>query len=172
VVIRPIARHLYDGMELDWRHGYLARYGGPISVPGQHQPEGRRRRSHLVKHTDDSAVTLNIGINDDYDGRMVRFGEFRGELTTLTTADEDDDDNGAENDYQHERGKGILHSGRHFHSVTPVTRGERWVWILWTRSWSGDRSVTCPCCWLNNRDGNSSGKTKMKNQCICGPAWN
>jgi hypothetical protein len=172
VVIRPIARHLYDGMELDWRHGYLARYDRPMSVPGQHQPEGRRRRSRLVKHTDDSAVTLNIGINDDYDGGMVRFGEFRGDLPTLTTADEDDDDNGAENDYQHERGKGILHSGRHFHSVTPVTRGERWVWILWTRSWSGDRSVTCPCCWLNNRDGNSSGKTKMKNQCICGPAWN
>jgi 2OG-Fe(II) oxygenase superfamily len=162
VVIRPIARHLYGGLELDWRHGYLARYREPV-IQGQ--------RSRLVKHTDDSAVTLNIGLNEDYDGGAVRFGEFRGESPTAADADDDENDDG--NDYYHDVGKGILHSGRHFHAVTPVTRGERWVWILWSRAWHGDRSVTCPCCWLNNRGGNTFAANKNnKNQCICGPAWN
>lgn len=142
VLVRPIARHLYPGMELDWRHGYLARYR-----PGQ--------RSHLVKHTDDSELTLNIGISDAYEGGAVRFSEFRGEALLDSEYE----------DYEHDLGKGILHSGRHFHAVTPVTKGERWVWIMWTRSWLGERSAQCPCCWLNNR----SAKDRP---CICSKVWN
>lgn len=142
VLVRPIARHLYPGMDVDWRHGYLARYR-------PHQ------RSRLVKHTDDAELTLNIGINDSYEGGAVRFGEFRGEAPVGE----------GENDYQHDLGKGILHSGRHFHAVVPVTQGERWVWIMWTRSWSAERSTSCPCCWLNN-------KSPKDQPCICGQAWN
>lgn len=152
LIMRPLSRHLYKDTEckdeLDWRQGYVAGYS---NVPSA---SAGLTRDHLVAHTDDSEVTLNMCISDEFDGGELQFKGLRG------TSDE----NMLQGQYKHELGKALLHSGRHLHAVTRVTSGERYVLIMWGRSWKGIRSISCPCCWLNRRHDNSS--------CICGPVWN
>jgi hypothetical protein len=152
LIIKPISRHLFkesetSGGELDWRQGYVAAYSA--------SPSQTRPRQRLVPHTDDSEVTLNVCVGDDFSGGNLRFRDLRGATP------------GAGRDllgeYKPEIGRAIIHAGRHFHEVTEVTSGDRFAYIIWARSWSGVRAVTCPCCWLNRRTDSS---------CICGPRWN
>lgn len=150
LVLRPTSRQLYQDSEslledLDWRHGYIAGYS---ATPGAGKP-----RERLVTHTDDSEVTLNIGLGDVFEGGLLEFRGLRGtpeEGQLLGTV-------------QPEVGKAVVHAGRHFHDVTQVESGDRFAYIMWTRSWSGIRSETCPCCYLNRRQDTA---------CICGPRWN
>jgi hypothetical protein len=52
--------------------------------------------------------------------------------------------------YQPVLGMAIIHAGRHFHYVTPVTSGNRYtIYVIWARLWKGARAHSCPCCWLN-----------------------
>jgi hypothetical protein len=149
LVARPLSRHLYqasecEGGDLDWRHGYVTMYSPSPS-------DGRNNR--LIIHTDDSEVTLNIGLGDDtFQGGMVELWGLRGEY-----------DRNLLGDYQPIKGRVLIHAGRHFHQVTPVTNGERYALILWTRSLRGIRSQMCPCCWLNRR---------LDKSCTCGAKWN
>jgi hypothetical protein len=152
LILKPTSRHLFKesetlGGELDWRQGYIASYS---ASPSQTKP-----RQRLVPHTDDSEVTLNVCVGDDFSGGNLRFRDLRGATP------------GAGRDllgeYKPEIGRAIIHAGRHFHEVTEVTSGDRFAYIIWARSWSGVRAVTCPCCWLNRRTDNS---------CICGRRWN
>jgi hypothetical protein len=149
MVARPLSKHLYqasecDGGDLDWRHGYITIYSPSPS-------DGRNNR--LVIHTDDSEVTLNIGLGDDtFQGGLLEFWGLRGEY-----------DRNRLGEYQPTKGRVLLHAGRHFHQVTPVTYGERFALILWTRSLHGIRSQMCPCCWLNRR---------LDKSCTCGIRWN
>jgi hypothetical protein len=149
LVMRPISRHIYKETEakgdLDWRQGYIAAYSA--------SPSKAKPRQRLVSHTDDSEVTLNICIGDVFEGGLLAFRGLRG----------DSDAGALGGDYQPQIGRALLHAGRHLHEVTRVTSGERFAYIMWARSWSGTRSQTCACCWLNRREGNS---------CICGPRWN
>ena len=149
LVIRPISRHLFQdtelhGGELDYRHGYIAAYEGSPHAP----------RQRLVAHTDDSEVTLNVCIGDEFEGGDLQFRGLRGM-----------DHAGQEliGDFQPVLGTALLHAGRHFHEVTQVTSGERYAFIMWARSWSATRAQECPCCWLNRRQDTS---------CVCGPRWN
>jgi len=147
--MRPISRHLFQSTEtlddLDWRQGYVAGYSA-------HPAEGKPRNT-LVTHTDDSEVTLNICIGEDFEGgalefRGLRGGDHQGELVGT---------------YEPQLGKAVIHAGRQFHDVTQVTSGDRFALILWARSWQGARAQTCPCCWLNRRNGKD---------CICGASRN
>mmetsp|Transcript_21983 Transcript_21983/g.50737 ORF Transcript_21983/g.50737 Transcript_21983/m.50737 type:complete len:199 (+) Transcript_21983:71-667(+) len=149
LIVRPISKHLFQKTEsmdttLDWYHGYVASYYSPSSSSSSSS------KSRLNIHTDDSEVTLNLCLCNDFEGGNVRFHGLRG-------------DPESEEEYEPRMGMGLLHSGRHFHEVTNVTKGERFVYILWTRSWSGTRHKTCPCCWLNRRQDES---------CICDWKWN
>jgi hypothetical protein len=149
LIMRPMTRHLFQSTEslddLDWRQGYVAGYSA--------SPTDGKPRERLVTHTDDSEVTLNIGLGDGFEGGLLEFRGLRGT----------DHEGELVGTFQPEEGVALLHSGRHFHDVTQVTSGDRFAFIIWARSWKGVRSQTCPCCWLNRRQDNS---------CSCGPRWN
>ena len=151
LVIRPISRHLFAETEefddLDWRQGYIAGYSVNPSAPTA------TPRQRLVSHTDDSEVTLNIGLGEDFEGGALQFRGLRGT----------DQEGELVGEFKPQLGTALLHAGRHLHEVTPVTSGNRYAFIIWARSWKSLRANTCPCCWLNRRQGST---------CICGPRWN
>lgn len=153
LIVRPISRHLFMTSEtvqdLDWRQGYVAGFSA--------QPSNGKPRDSLVTHTDDSEVTMNICLGDEgFQGGLLEFRGLRG----TDRAGQD-----VVGTFQPEPGLALLHAGRHFHRVTSVTSGDRFVYIMWARSWRGIRSRTCPCCWLNRR-------SPRDDSCICGPRWN
>ena len=105
LVIRPVARHLFEQSEsmgeLDWRQGYIAAYSA--------HPNSDKPRQHLVTHTDDSEVTLNIGLGKEWDGGgNVEFRGLRGTKTEGQLIDV----------WEPLEGTAVLHAGRHFHNVT------------------------------------------------------
>lgn len=149
MIMRPISRHLFQTTEslgdLDWRQGYVAGYSA--------SPTEGKPRERLVTHTDDSEVTLNVGLGDEFEGGELEFRGIRGtksETDVLGT-------------FKPEPGLALLHPGRQFHDVSQVTSGDRFALIIWARSWKGSRAQTCPCCWLNRRQDKA---------CVCGPRWN
>jgi hypothetical protein len=148
LVMKPVARQLFllsEGLvsELDWRHGYIAAYS---ATPGTGKP-----RDRLVVHTDDSEVTMSMCLGDVFEGGLLQFHGLRGAPEELVGG------------YKPQIGVAVIHAGRHFHDVTPVTVGDRFIYVMWSRSWGGIRSEKCPCCWLNRRQGTD---------CICGTRWN
>jgi hypothetical protein len=158
--LHPMTTHLFAKSEqlkdtndsskqlLDWRHGYVAGYS---AVPTLSRGAPRQR---LVRHTDDSEVTLNCCLGGEYEGGHVQFYGLRGtdsEGQLLGTVERPN------------VGRALLHSGRHLHSVTDVTVGDRYALIIWSRSWSSLRAMTCPCCYLNRRQDRT---------CICARRWN
>ena len=151
LIIRPLSRHLYKDSEtideLDWRQGYVAGYS---AKPSSSDATPRQR---LVTHTDDSEVTLNLCIGDDFDGGALQFRGLRGS----------DEAGQLIGEFQPIQGTALIHAGRHFHEVTEVTNGNRYAYIIWARSWKGARRLSCPCCWLNRRQDDA---------CVCGHKWN
>lgn len=161
LIVKPISRHLFlqseTKKELDWRNGYVAGYSSNPTLIG-------KPRSKLVAHTDDSEVTMNICLSDadnnEFKGGLLEFYGLRGE-----SKNGGKDGGGMIDEYQPEIGKALLHAGRHFHAVSKVESGDRYVYVIWARSYKGSRAQTCPCCWLNRRVSSS-------NLCICGDKWN
>jgi hypothetical protein len=152
LIIRPLSKHLFHKTEswagLDWRQGYIAGYSADF------------QRTRLVPHTDDSEVTLNIGMGDeDFQGGDLIFWGLRGTKAEGRRS----------GDFHPEIGKAIMHAGRQLHEVSDVTDGNRFVFIIWARSWRGIRRVTCPCCWLHRRQKSIDDK---KATCIFSPRWN
>ena len=169
MVIQPISRHLFvrdtgDGT-LDWRQGYLAAYTTP------NETDQVRPRQGLTAHTDDSEVTLNLSLNG---------GAFRGGDLDMYGLRGTPEEGRYQDTYTPVAGRALLHAGRYLHSVTELTARDRFALIVWTRSWSGTRSNTCPCCWLQRRGGNDGrgGIDRKKKKpsdatsCICGAVWN
>jgi len=155
LIVRPISRQLYQEAEmggtngdLDWRHGYITAYSA--------DPDIEKPRQRLVPHTDDSEVTLNVCIGGNFEGGQLVFRGLRGTVRPGEVV----------GGYTPERGRALLHAGRQFHEVTEVTSGDRFALIMWTRSWGGIRSKTCPCCWMNRR------QEDRVSSCICGDRWN
>ena len=151
VILKPISSHLFQesemmGRDLDWRQGYIAAYSA--------SPSEAKPRQRLVPHTDDSEVTMNVCIGDDFTGGNLHFKGLRG--TPRGGID-------LVGEYKPQIGRAIVHAGRHFHEVSVVTAGDRFAYIMWSRSWNGVRASTCPCCWLNRRTDNN---------CACGKRWN
>ena len=160
LVVRPLSRHLFQKTEsmndLDWRQGYIVGYS--------HKPSEKDgiQRQRLVPHTDDSEVTLNIGMGDNFEGGDLAFWGLRnteGEGSFV-------------GDFHPIIGTALLHSGRHLHEVKHVTKGDRFAYIMWARSWKGVRSMTCPCCWLNRRQPSPTSDSSIRHTCICAPKWN
>mmetsp|Transcript_38688 Transcript_38688/g.84053 ORF Transcript_38688/g.84053 Transcript_38688/m.84053 type:complete len:216 (-) Transcript_38688:56-703(-) len=151
LVIRPLSQLLFTETEkfqgLDWRQGYIAGYSVNPSAPAA------TPRQRLVSHTDDSEVTLNIGLGDEFEGGALHFRGLRGT----------DEEGRLLGEFKPQLGTALLHAGRHLHEVTPVTSGDRYAFIIWARSWKSLRNTTCPCCWLNRKQGST---------CVCGPRWN
>jgi hypothetical protein len=156
LILKPISRHLYEtqecgGQDLDWRHGYVAGYSAQAAA------SKATPRNRLVPHTDDSEVTLNVCVGDDFEGGALSFSGLRGTANEGRVSGEDCDL------FQPRLGTALIHAGRHLHEVTTVTKGDRYALIVWARSWKGVRAHSCPCCWINRR---------TDQVCVCGPAWN
>jgi hypothetical protein len=146
---------------LDWRHGYVISYS---DAQGQH---GKRTR--LLKHTDDSELTLNICLGRTFKGGAITFGGKRGSTTSATLLRSQSAENGnsrsnpdtvAEAIVFPTPGRAVVHLGQHIHEVQPVLEGERHMLIMWCRS-SQYRAVCCPCCTINRRG----------DECVCSPQW-
>jgi predicted 2-oxoglutarate/Fe(II)-dependent dioxygenase YbiX len=103
--------------------------------------------------SDDSEVTLNISLNEGYEGGENVFHGLRGSVEAGAKSPETITGRDA--------GMAFLHLGQHLHGVTPVTAGERNALIMWCRS-SSYRSAVCPCCLTHRRE----------TKCIANPDWN
>ena len=155
-VINPVAQITFSDQinsgVLDWRHGYVVAYAS--SPETLHTEEMKVvSRSRLVAHTDDSELTLNVCLGREFQGGQVLLTGVRGCARREPDV------------YTPRRGWALLHIGRQFHEVSPVTSGQRFSLIVWARSYSSVRGRTCPCCWMNNRD-------PLRHTCICSAHWN
>jgi hypothetical protein len=155
-VINPIAQLVFSDQvnhgELDWRHGYIVSYAPPANDDKSNSMRALSR-SRLVAHTDDSELTLNVCLGREFEGGQVLFSGVRGGARREPDA------------YSPRIGWALMHIGREFHEVSPVTSGQRFSLIVWARSYSSVRARTCPCCWMNNRD-------PIRETCICSAHWN
>uniref|UniRef100_A0A0B6ZL00 Fe2OG dioxygenase domain-containing protein n=1 Tax=Arion vulgaris TaxID=1028688 RepID=A0A0B6ZL00_9EUPU len=89
----------------------------------------------LSLHYDNAEVTINIGLNSDYEGGDLQFGGIWGEEDTTQNMIV----------MSHEIGHGILHCARQLHSALPITSGQRYNLVIWMRS-SSIRNHMCPMC--------------------------
>lgn len=113
-----LAEHFsaFGGAALDHHHSYLVQYG-------------REFDEDLGFHVDDSEVTMNLCLGDDFSGaELVMLGE-RCDAHRQTPVEP-----GETFEIQHEPGALVLHSGCHRHRVDPIRRGVRRNLIAWLRS--------------------------------------
>ena len=117
--VAPLAElHFRDvgADSLDGEHGFLAEYGAEAD-------------DALGFHVDDSAVTLNLCLGDEWYGAELYFRGLRCDAHRQTATDPSEDF-----EIEHEIGQAILHAGRHRHGVHPLRRGRRRNLILWMQS--------------------------------------
>lgn len=132
-LVAPLGRTLFapqGGADLTAEHGFLAEYGNDAD-------------ESLGYHVDDSVVTLNVCLGEEFSGtelyfRGVRCDEHRQAPWSPSEAFE----------LEHEPGQAILHAGRHRHGVHPLRRGRRRNLILWCQGETGRRlAAACgPWC--------------------------
>lgn len=148
-VVKPVSKMLLN-QELDWRHSYVIGYNQEVQT-------GPARLKKLNPHTDDSEITINVGLGLSFTG---------GELVLFDQRVEHDENNSRPSlVLKPELGVAILHIGRYIHEVKEVISGTRLAWIMWCRDREGLRQETCACCWMNQRDD-------QKEKCVCGAYWN
>jgi len=145
IVLQPVTRAAYPnetvgGTPLDYRHSFLAGYShpgaamsrdransatalsssSPLSSPSP--PPSLATKSALIRHTDNSEVTLNVGLGiEGFGGGEVVFGHVRGEESAKITVK----NSPARSDYLKDTdvvvkpsvGRGLIHLGRHSHEV-------------------------------------------------------
>eukprot|EP01006_Ploeotia_vitrea_P025227 TRINITY_DN58082_c0_g1_i1.p1 TRINITY_DN58082_c0_g1~~TRINITY_DN58082_c0_g1_i1.p1 ORF type:complete len:360 (+),score=44.13 TRINITY_DN58082_c0_g1_i1:105-1184(+) len=137
-----------EGAKLNWRHGYI------IGYADKGDSRGVIAKSGLIPHTDDSEVTLNIGLGNVFTGGELALWGVRG------TPQEPH----VQATHKFQVGQAVVHLGRQIHEVRDITSGERYQLIMWTRCFPL-RSHVCPCCWMNRRHYKHA-------DCVCGPGWN
>ncbi|CAH2053408.1 unnamed protein product [Thlaspi arvense] len=103
------------GATLDSHHGFVVEYG-------------KDRDVDLGFHVDDSEVTLNVCLGNQFVGGELFFRGTRCEkhVNTATKSDEIFD-------YCHIPGQAVLHRGRHRHGARATTAGHRVNMLLWCR---------------------------------------
>lgn len=75
-------------------------------------------------HTDDSEVTLNVNLCDDFEGASLTFCGRFGARDRRTL----------QKQYEHVRGRAVIHLGMHTHGAKDLESGERVNLIVWARS--------------------------------------
>ncbi|CBI26951.3 hypothetical protein AAG906_031821 [Vitis piasezkii] len=117
--IRPLSRVFFPdfgGSTLDSHHGFVVEYG-------------MDRDLDLGFHVDDSEVSLNVCLGQQFSGGELFFRGIRCDKHVNTEAR-------AEEilDYYHVPGHAVLHCGRHRHGARATTSGHRMNLLLWCRS--------------------------------------
>lgn len=113
-----IAAHFpqQGGGDIDHHHSYLVEYG-------------RELDEDLGFHVDDSEVTLNLCLGEDFSGAELLLLGARCDVHRQTPVSE------AEViEIEHQPGQAVLHAGRQRHRVDPIRRGVRRNLIAWLRS--------------------------------------
>lgn len=113
-----LAEHFraFGGADLDHHHSYLVQYGRGLD-------------EDLGFHVDDSEVTMNLCLGDDFSGaELIMLGERCDAHRQTPVAP------GETFEIQHEPGVLVIHSGCHRHRVDPIRRGVRRNLIGWLRS--------------------------------------
>mmetsp|Transcript_8953 Transcript_8953/g.22406 ORF Transcript_8953/g.22406 Transcript_8953/m.22406 type:complete len:402 (-) Transcript_8953:23-1228(-) len=110
---QAISTHNWGGSTLDHHHTFVVRYS----------PEEDRS---LDMHVDDCDVTFNVGLtsSENCGGSDLAFCGMRGSAghrRHLVT-------------YRHERGRCVVHSGKHRHGALNIERGDRSSLIMWASS--------------------------------------
>jgi len=134
-VLQPVTRAAYPsetmgGALLDYRHSFLAGYAptgagsmATSSALPSRPPPSLATKSALIRHTDNSEVTLNVGLGlEGFGGGEVVFGRVLGEESARATAKKgsarsDDVDDSAIAVVKPSVGRGLVHLGRHSHEV-------------------------------------------------------
>lgn len=117
--VRPIARVFYPevgGSTLDSHHGFVVEYGMDRDV-------------ELGFHVDDSEVTLNVCLGEQFSGGELFFRGVRCDKHVNSETQQEESF-----DYAHTPGRAVLHRGRHRHGARATTSGHRANLILWCRS--------------------------------------
>ncbi|KAF7808823.1 putative PKHD-type hydroxylase [Senna tora] len=117
--IRPISRVFFAGVggsTLDSHHGFVVEYG-------------IHRDVELGFHVDDSEVTLNICLGNQFSGGELFFRGVRCDAHVNTESQPEEIF-----DYCHVPGHAVLHNGRHRHGARATTSGQRINLIIWCRS--------------------------------------
>ncbi|KAL1221637.1 2-oxoglutarate and iron-dependent oxygenase domain-containing protein CP2 [Cardamine amara subsp. amara] len=117
--IRPVSKVFFNdvgGATLDSHHGFVVEYGQDRDVD-------------LGFHVDDSEVTLNVCLGNQFVGGELFFRGTRCEkhVNTGTKSHEIFD-------FSHRPGQAVLHRGRHRHGARATTSGHRVNMLLWCRS--------------------------------------
>ncbi len=134
--IAPLARALFPecGARLDAHHGYLVEYRRDLD-------------EDLGLHVDDSEVTLNLCLGEDFQGAELTFLGPRCRLHR-----DDRPGPGETFEFEHRPGVAVLHAGAHRHQVEPILFGRRSNLILWCRDSGLPRPAEhppgpwCPAC--------------------------
>lgn len=131
VYLLPVCRVLYpeqlDG-GLDSHHSFIVDYA-----------VGEDRDASLGVHDDNSEVTINVALSEDYIGGVLalyhRARVAHPQLLEKTP-------------YHHRVGMGTMltHPGSLLHEVLPLTSGERMGLIVWLRSDAYRLKNGCPLC--------------------------
>lgn len=122
--LKPIAARLYPdygGGTLDHHRSFTVKYHADGDV-------------ELAYHYDDSEVTLNVCLGEQFEGGELLFGSMR-DCTSQTSR----------YPLRHNVGTGVLHRGHHMHEAVAVDSGVRLNLIMWLRS-STERYRQCPNC--------------------------
>jgi len=111
--ISPFASFLYQdygGATLDRHHSFTVKYKVGEDLD-------------LAEHVDDSDVTLNICLGKEFTGGNLKFNGVQGKGKPRQKFE-----------LEHQKGVGVLHVGKYWHSALPISSGERWNLIVWCRS--------------------------------------
>jgi len=109
--VKPLATLLfphYHGAELNSHHGFIVQY----DMDGDQS---------LNFHFDDSDVTLNVCLGEEFEGGNLFFSGILEEQST----------HGEYVEVGHTPGTALLHAGHHRHGALPITAGTRYNLIMW-----------------------------------------
>lgn len=114
-VLQPLSMLLFRdstaGHALDHHHSFMVSYGVD-------------KDRHLDMHTDDSEVTLNVNLIDDFTGSSLTFCGLFGTVGRRKH----------QISYAHKRGRAVIHAGLHTHGAAPLKSGTRHNLVVWGRS--------------------------------------
>jgi hypothetical protein len=102
---------LTQGLVMDCHHCFAVQY--------QHGQD-----VHLDMHTDDSEFTVNVNLEDDFEGCGLTFCGTHGTEAHRKFRYV----------HTHQKGRAVAHAGLHRHGADPLQRGRRKNLIIWCRS--------------------------------------
>lgn len=109
----PLQADLFpeESAQTDDHHCFIVRYKAGEDVG-------------LDMHEDDADVTLNVCLGKDFEAATLSFCGLAADLNHRKLR----------HTYQHEKGRAVVHLGRHRHGADNIASGERVNFILWSTS--------------------------------------